>query len=175
MSAWYRDVVGDAAGARRSAEIEWAESAASLSRSATTPVGSALLPFRPAAEEAAPAKVEPALFRVRLKAFHLRGLDPGLDARQGDPRHLVRGDLDQVSAVGALDGQPVKDVRVLVAQQRFGGADLVAIRVEDGRPVRRRLPGDRVIVLPFRSVHRAIMRLIGWQRALEVGAIWRDR
>ena len=32
-----------------------------------------------------------------------------------------------------------------------------------------------VIVLPFRSVHRAIMRLIGWQRALAVGATWRDR
>ena len=74
-------------------------------------------------------------------------LDGGVDADSGDPLDLGRRDLHDRTARPELDSQPVEDVRLLVAQERFGSAQLVALGVQNGSPVGSGDPGDLLLLL----------------------------
>ena len=81
-----------------------------------------MLPDKPA-----PAEVEPALLLVVVQPGHLVGVDREVNVVERDLGDLCRRDLDVAIVVLQLDHDAVEDVLFLVAQQRLGRADLVAL------------------------------------------------
>src|SRR5437762_3284381 len=94
-----------------------------------------LLPLRALLEEPTPTEVEPVVLSVSGERVDLVRLHGGVDADSGDPLYLGRRDLHDRTARPELDSQAMEDVRLLVAQERFGDAQLVAGGVQNGSPV----------------------------------------
>ena len=95
-------------------------------------------------EEPAPPEVEPVLFSVLLEADHVTESQVRDHSLACDPLDVCRRDLERLAVV--LHDDAVKDVRVLVAQERLGLPDVGSIGGDDSRAVGHRDPGQSRLI-----------------------------